>query len=562
MRLILPILIALLLAGCRQSAEPPYTSYKSATADSAMVATAHPLATEVGLDIMRKGGNAVDAAVAVNFALAVVYPRAGNIGGGGFMMYRAASGEVAALDYREAAPAAATRDMYLDSNGNIIEGKSRYGHAAVGVPGTVAGLLAAHKRYGSMPLRELMAPSIRLAREGVRLTQSEADKFNQHSMEFVRYNTVQPDLVRQWYPGDRWRQPELAATLERIITDGKAGFYQGRTAELIAAEMQRGEGLITLEDLANYRAKWREPIKQQYKQYTIYSMPPPSSGGVALAQLLQLVEPYPLADYGYHSARSIHLLTEAERRVYADRATWLGDSDFYPVPVDSLLSPRYLVGRMSDYNPMRASTSADVRAGEPLALESEETTHFSIVDAMGNAVSITTTLNSNYGSKVMVDGAGFFLNNEMDDFSAKPGTPNQFGLVGGEANAIAPGKRMLSSMTPTIVTRGDSLYLVVGTPGGSTIITSVYQVFLNVAEYGLNIDQAVQRPRFHHQWLPDELYLEEGDFGDALIDSLERMGHTVVRRGSIGRVEAILRQPDGTLRGAADRRGDDSVMGY
>ncbi len=541
-----------------------YDIQKQVIEDSAMVVTAHPLATKAGIEILKQGGNAIDAAIAVQFALTVVYPRAGNIGGGGFMIYRSKDNEVNTLDFREKAPLSASKNMYLDSLGNVIEGLSRNGHLAVGVPGVVDGMIKAHQKYGSIKdFGKLLEPAIRYAQEGIILSEGEAQHYNKYQEDFKKFNTQKNVFYSKKNKGQLFKQPELAATLIRIKEKGEAGFYEGTTADLLVAEMQRSNGIITHEDLKKYDAVWRTPLQEPYKNYTIISMPPPSSGGIALCQLLNIIEEFPLSEYQFHSKEHIHLFAEAERRVYADRATHLGDSDFWTVPKDSLLSDFYLDQRMQSFNPNKATPSDSIQAGNIVINESEETTHFSIVDVQGNAVSITTTLNSNYGSKVVVGGAGFFLNNEMDDFSAKPGVPNQFGLVGNEANAIAPEKRMLSSMTPTIILKDDQLFMVVGTPGGSTIITSVFQTFTNVAEFGMNLKDAVHSNRFHAQWLPDQIYIEEeSSFSKELINELKQMGHQIETREPIGRVDAILVLPDGQLEGVADRRGEDHAEGY
>ncbi|CAH1000239.1 Glutathione hydrolase proenzyme [Neolewinella maritima] len=558
----LPLLLVLLFA-CRDKPRIDYEAQKAEVFDHAAVVGPHPLATEVGLDILRQGGNAIDAAVAVHFAMAVVYPRAGNIGGGGFLVYRPASGEAITLDYRETAPAAASRDMYLDSAGNVADGLSTLGHLAVGVPGTVAGIASMHERLGSLPWDVLVQPAIDLAVGGYHLSASEVDRIKRYHADFAAQNTTTPFSDTTVVPGSQVQQPELGATLVRIQTDGRDGFYRGETAALIAAEMRSGGGLITVEDLAAYQPKWKAPIKKEYKDYTIISMPPSSSGGVALAQMTEMLEDYPLAEYGFQSPRATQLTVEAMRRAYADRAEYLGDSDFYPVPVDSLLDDAYLRDRMADYRSDTAGTSTAIVAGLMPMKETFETTHISIVDSLGNAVSITTTLNGNFGSKVMVDGAGFFLNNEMDDFSAKPGVPNMFGLVGKEANAIQPGKRMLSSMTPTIVEREGELFMVLGAPGGSTIITAVLQTFLNVVEFGMDLPEAVGAPRFHHQWLPDQILYESAALTGGTIDSLTALGYQFREVESMAVIKAILVLPDGRLQAAADpRNADDDVAGY
>lgn len=555
--------VLLSLAACREVPKIDYEAQKTASFGTAAIAGPHPLATEVGLEVLKKGGNAIDAAVAMQFAMAVVYPRAGNIGGGGFLVYRDKDGNAAALDYRERAPAAASRDMYLDDAGDVIPGLSTLGHRAVGVPGTVAGIEAMHKKHGSQPWAALVTYAIDLATNGYRLSQSEVNRLKLYHTDFAKFNDNSPFLDTTTVEGTLIRQPELAATLSRIRDQGAAGFYTGLTADLIVAEMQSGGGLITHEDLADYETTWRTPIRKAYKNYTLLSMPPSSSGGVALAQMAEMLEPYPLADYGFQSAEAVQLTVEAMRRAYADRAEYLGDADFYHVPIDSLLDDAYLASRMADYRTDTAGASDFIGAGLDKIRESYETTHISIVDAAGNAVSITTTLNGNFGSKVIVDGAGFFLNNEMDDFSAKPGVPNMFGLVGKEANAIQPGKRMLSSMTPTIVEQDGQLFLVLGAPGGSTIITAVLQTFLNVVEYGMPLAEAVDAPRFHHQWLPDVILHEAKALTGGVKDSLTNKGYRLREVEYMAVIKAVMRHPDGSLTAAADSRNpDDDVAGF
>jgi len=565
------LFIALILGSffsCKDtSVKPPYQIHKTAFADKAMVVSAHPLASKIGIEIMKQGGNAIDAIIAVQFALAVVYPRAGNIGGGGFMVIRKADGTAAALDYREKAPLAADRDMYLDSLGNVIPNKSRVGHLAVGVPGTVAGMLAAQKKMGKLTdYKKLLEPAIRLASKGYKITQTEADRLNRFRGDFLKQNSAPVPFVKEgkWKMGDVLVQKDLAHTLELIRDKGREGFYGGPTADKIVAEMQRGHGIITLEDLAKYQPKWRTPITGFYKNFKIITMPPSSSGGIALMQLLEIIEDYPIAKWGFHSPKAIHLTVEAERRVYADRAEYLGDSDFYSVPTDSLLNKAYLKARMSNFQMDKATSSDTILAGNfHQMVESFETTHTSVVDAQGNAVSVTTTLNLNYGSKVVVAGAGFLLNDEMDDFSAKPGVPNYFGLIGNEANAIQPQKRMLSSMTPTIVEKDGALFLVVGTPGGSTIITSVLQIFLNVTEFGMTLEEAVNASRFHHQWLPDDVKFEKDGLDSPTLSNLEVMGYVLTEVNRIGIVKAIQVLPNGKLNGVGDPRNpDDHAEGW
>lgn len=560
---LLSLLFVFFFSACRQAPQIDYVAEKTATFSTAAIAGPHPKATEVGLEVLKNGGNAIDAAVAMQFAMAVVYPRAGNIGGGGFLVYRDKDGSAETLDYRERAPAAASRDMYLDDKGDVIPKLSTYGHLAVGVPGTVAGIEEMHKKHGSKPWAELVGYAVDLAENGYRLSQAEVNRLKSYHADFAAFNEQTPFSDSSMVEGTLVKQPDLARTLSRIRDQGAAGFYTGETADLLVAEMKSGGGLITHADLAGYAPTWRAPIRKDYKAYTILSMPPSSSGGVALAQMVEMLEPYPLAEYGFQSAKATQLTVEVMRRAYADRAEYLGDSDFYHVPIDSLLNDGYLAGRMADFSPDSAGSSDFIGAGLAQVRETYETTHISIVDADGNAVSITTTLNGNFGSKVMVDGAGFFLNNEMDDFSAKPGVPNMFGLVGKEANAIHPGKRMLSSMTPTIVEKDGELFMVVGAPGGSTIITAVLQTFLNVVEYGMPLAEAVDAPRFHHQWLPDVIVHEKEALSKEVIGSLTEMGYTFREVNSMAVIKAIQRLPDGALVAAADKRNtDDDVAGY
>ncbi|MDT8414690.1 MAG: gamma-glutamyltransferase [Flavobacteriaceae bacterium] len=564
---VLSLLILFLVVFSCKSPDPAPEKQRGIVAQNVMVVAAHPIASKIGMEVMKNGGNAFDAMAATELALAVVYPRAGNIGGGGFMVYRLANGETGSLDYREKAPLAAHRDMYLDENGEVIPEKSSVGIFSVGVPGTVAGIAAAHKKFGKLPWAEVVQPAIEVARNGYPITENASKNLNRFQEAFAQHNDFRLPFTADsiWQTGDTIYQADLAETLERIRDQGKAGFYEGKTAELIVSEMQKHNGLITLDDLKNYEAQWRKTIEFDYKGYQITSMAPPSSGGICLAQLMEMTEPFDLKNMGYHSPETVQVMVEAERRAYADRAQYLGDPDFVNIPTDSLLAADYLAHRMETFSFEKAGKSSDILSGEfQLPSESTETTHYSIVDAEGNAVSVTTTLNSYFGSKVMVAGAGFFLNNEMDDFSAKPGVPNQFGLVGYEANSIAPGKRMLSSMTPTLVSKDGKLFMVVGTPGGSTIITSVYQTLLNVIEFDMGMQEAVNAPRFHHQWLPDIVRFEPEAFSVKLISTLKSKGYLIEEGNApvIGQVNAILVLPNGTLEGGADPRGDNTAMGY
>jgi gamma-glutamyltranspeptidase/glutathione hydrolase len=529
-----------------------------------MVVCAYPDAAQVGLDILKKGGNAVDAAVAVQFALAVTLPEAGNIGGGGFMVYRASDGKTNTLDFREKGPGAANANMYLDSAGNVIPDMSLYTHKASGVPGSVDGMVEAHRKYGKLKWAELVQPAINLAHNGFKITKHLANDLNSAAGQFKQLNPGKNYLVKdgEWKEGDLLVQEDLAKTFEQIRDKGRDGFYDGPIADLLVIEMKQGNGLITKADLKNYHAVWRDALIGNYKDYKIITMPPPSSGGIALLQLLKSVEAYPLKRWGYNQDSTIRLIVEAERRVYADRSKYLGDPDFYKVPVDSLLKPTYITSHMKSFSWDAATPSTSIQPGAFVGYESDQTTHYSIVDREGNAVSITTTLNDTFGSRIFVNGAGFLLNNEMDDFSSKPGVPNMYGLIGGKANSIQPGKRMLSSMTPTIVEKSGKLFMVVGTPGGSTIITSVFQTILNVIEFNQGMQQAVASKRFHSQWLPDEVTIEKGGIDSTTVSKLQGKGYKVVNTKSIGRVDAILKTQWGYYEGGADPRGDDAKLGF
>ncbi|MBV9960976.1 MAG: gamma-glutamyltransferase [Parafilimonas sp.] len=549
------------IVGAGKEVDPyHYTSIKNITITHGCVVSAQPLASEVGLAILKRGGNAFDAMIATQLALAVVYPGAGNLGGGGFTVARTKNDALIALDYREMAPSKASRNMYIDSAGNARTDWSQNGHLSAGVPGTVAGLFAEHQ-YAKLPFAALIQPAIDLAEKGFVLTKSEASSFNYNKEDFVKYNTKSIVFVKQneWKEGDTLFQPELAKTLMRIRDEGMKGFYEGETAKLIVEEMQRGKGLISYDDLKNYVCKSRKPIEFNYRGYHVVSMPPSSSGGIILGEMLKMIEPYPMHEYGFQTKQSVQLMVEAERRAYADRAEHLGDADFWDVPQNLLLSDAYLKKRMSDYDSTNPSKSEDIKAGN--VHESNQTTHISIIDADGNMVAVTTTLNNGYGSKTVVGGAGFFLNDEMDDFSIKPGVANMYGALGGDANAIEPGKRMLSSMTPTLVLKNNKPFMVVGTPGGTTITTSVFQSIVNVVDFGMNAQDAVDKPKFHHQWHPDTVMIEKG-FSEKTAEQLKAMGYTLQELEAIGRTELVKILPDGRFEAAADIRGDDSASGY
>jgi gamma-glutamyltranspeptidase/glutathione hydrolase len=546
-----------------------YQIKKNIECKNGAVVSAHTLASEIGVQILKDGGNAIDAAIATQLALAVVYPGAGNIGGGGFLIAhlknarlngKAGQGKNISIDYREMAPAAASRDMFLDANGNPQMDLSQDGHLAAGVPGTIAGLFASMK-YAKLPFKKLIQPAIDLAEKGFAVTTSQAKSFNATKNEFIKLNTSTPAFVKDdaWKAGDTLLQKDLANTLKRIRDFGAKGFYEGETARLIVAEMKKRNGIITEKDLKGYKAKTRTPIIFKYKGYTIVTMPLPSSGGIILQQMMKMIEGRNVSAMNFESAQSVQLMTEIERRAYADRANFLGDPDFVNVPVKTLVSNKYLKERMKDYQPGKAGSSTETKAG--VIDESEETTHLSIIDKEGNAVAVTTTLNGGYGSRTVVGGAGFLLNNEMDDFSVKPGVPNMYGAVGNEKNAIAPGKRMLSSMTPTIVLKNDQPYLVVGTPGGTTIPTSVFQTLVNILEFHMNTNDAVNKPKFHHQWLPDEVYVEKG-FPEEVKKQLTGMGYILKERSPIGRTEVIKRTASQKTEAVADKRGDDHAAGY
>jgi gamma-glutamyltranspeptidase/glutathione hydrolase len=556
-----------MFSGCRTEIITPSKSTSeghSVVADSGMVVSAHRESSRIGIRILKSGGNAVDAAVAVEFALAVCYPEAGNIGGGGFMIVRESDGRTDLIDYREKAPQNASEKMYLDKNGDVIEGLSTDSHLASGVPGTVDGMLNIHAKYGYLSFKEVIQPAIDLAANGFPVTKGQAEDLNSNRERFLKMNDKPVAFVKDapWKEGDTLIQKDLAHTLELIRDHGRDGFYAGPTAKLIADEMKEGSGIITLKDLADYNSVFRDPVTGYYRGYRIISAAPPSGGGIILLQILGMIEQYDPGILGFHSPESIHLIAEAEKRAFADRAHYLGDPDYIDVHVSGLLNPGYLKSRMADYNPDSVTPAGNITFGKLILSESEETTHYSVVDKEGNAVSATTTLNNTFGSAIVVDSAGFLLNNQMDDFSVKPGFPNMYGLIGSEANSITGGKRMLSSMTPVIVEKDGTLFMVAGSPGGSTIPTTVLQVITNVIDYGMDLRQAVDTGRFHHQWMPDYISYEAGAIDSAILTRLSVMGHILKPRASLGRVNAVLILPEGRKSGTGDIRGNNVACGY
>ena len=537
-----------------------YEIVKEKSFDNGAVTSAHPLASMVGAAMMQDGGNAFDAAIATQLSLAVVFPGAGNIGGGGFMLARKVNGELIGIDYREAAPAKASRDMYLDEQGNPIDGKSTRGASASGIPGSIAGMISTHA-YAKLPFAKLIEPAIEFAEFGYVISEREAKGLNADRANFLKYSSAPSAFTQKevWKAGDTLIQPELAATLKRIQAKGLAGFYEGATAEYIVKEMQHSGGYVGLEDLKNYKPKFRKPLEFDYRGHHVISFAPPSSGGILIAQMMQMIAPFNVEKMGLNTLASVNLMVESQRRAYADRAEHMGDPDYWKVPTKTLISNSYAQARMSDYKEGVAGSSKITVAGG--AHESEQTTHLSVIDKEGNMVAITTTLNDTYGNKTIVAGAGFLLNNEMDDFSVKPGVPNMYGALGGEANSIQPGKRMLSSMTPTLVTLKGKPYISIGTPGGTTIPNQVYEGLVNIIDHKMTIKQAIDATRFHHQWIPDVLALES-DFPEDIEAGLKNMGYKTIRRGKFGRMDGILISGDGKRMAAGDKRGDDSVAGY
>ena len=525
---------------------------------SAAVVSARLEASRVGVEIMKKGGNAFDAMVATDLALAVCYPNAGNIGGGGFLVYRTKNGEIGSLDFREKAPSNSHEKMFLNSHGNVIKNKSTLGGLSVGVPGTIAGLFEVHDKLCSMSFEDLIQPAINLARNGFIVTENQANSLNNYQKDFISLNGKETFYAGEFNKGDKIINYNIAETLEKIKLYGRDGFYKGTIAEKIIQTVKSSGGIMTLEDLKNYNAVWREPLSFKYKNLKIHSMGLPSSGGICLAQILSMIEPYNISQYSPQSNEAVQIIVESERRSFADRSKFLGDPDFNDVPVDLLLDKSYLKKRMSSFSFNNATSSRDLNPGNIIWQESDQTTHYSIIDLEGNAVSVTTTLNGNYGSKLFVKEGGFFLNNEMDDFSIKPGEANMYGLVGGEINKVAPNKRMLSSMTPTIVEENGELALILGSPGGSSIISSVLQVILNVFEFNMSIEEAVNAPRFHHQWMPEYIDLEPNTFTAEKIEELRAKGYHIDRKRDrlIGRVDAIRISSDLGVIPSADNRGD------
>ncbi len=556
MRSILVFILSVLIISCDKTYNPT-------------VVSARKEASEIGVEIMKKGGNAYDAMIAVHLALAVAHPTAGNIGGGGFFVYYNSDGSSGSLDFREMAPGKAFKDMYLDKNGNVIPDMSTLGGAAVGVPGSISAIFEIHSKFGTLPIEDLFQPAIKLAQEGFMVTENQSSSLSGKLNDFIKINGKNSLYSKRYYKGDTIKNTKFAETLSKISKNGSKAFYEGEIAEMIIDEVIESGGIMTIEDLKNYKSIWRDPVIFNYKDLDIISMSLPSSGGILLGQMLKAIEDYDISRYGHNSLNAIQLMVEVERRAYADRSHFMGDPDFMNLPVYELIDKKYIQDRMNNFSWDIATPSSEIKHGNVIINESDETTHYSIIDKYGNSVSVTTTLNNSYGSKVYVEDGGFFLNNEMDDFSSKPGHPNFYGLIGSEANSIQPKKRMLSSMTPTIVLKDNKPSLIVGTPGGATIITSVFQTILNVYEFNMNVQDAVNAPRFHHQWLPDVIIIEKNG-SDNRIDSLLRnKNYNVISlpfesemsgmspRSYIGAVDAIFIDENGKVSGGADYRGDD-----
>ena len=532
------------------------------TAKNGMVVSAREEASKIGIEILKKGGNAFDAMIATDLALAVSHQSAGNIGGGGFMVYRKANGETGALDYREKAPLSASKDMYLDKQGNVIKGLSLAGAMAIGVPGTIAGIFEVYEKFGSLPIETIFQPAIDLANKGVVVTTKQSAKIKSHLKYFKLVNKEKILFQEEINAGDTLRFPNLANTLDRVMKKGKDEFYKGETARKLVDFIKDNNGIISLKDLELYEAVWRDPVEFEYDNLKVISMSPPSSGGVCLEQIMKMIEPYDINDLAHNSLDYIKILVEAERRSFADRSYYLGDPDFVSIPKEQLVGKEYLLERMSNFSFDSPTPSNEISYGNVEILESDETTHYSIVDQFGNAIAVTTTLNGSYGSQLYCSELGFFLNNEMDDFSSKPGSPNMFGLIGGSANKIEPQKRMLSSMTPTIVEKENKLFMTLGSPGGSRIITSVLQTILNVHEFNMSMNRAVNSARFHHQWMPDIIKIEQNSFNSKLIQELKLFGYNIGYKDPIGIVDGILVKPNGILEAGADKRGDDTAVGF